>query len=152
MGCDSLDQLLPCLGHFSNFCSGASCRGQPRCRSGVLSPPLDFFLTVFAWQKNTSAGSSAGGALPAQPKLGKELSRTGVQPCFVSYPGACLGLGRDSLLLPSLAGVKTGHERKPEGAVGAGAVSGSPFAVVSGSSYACELPIFNVALGQAWLW
>lgn len=50
-----------------------------------------FFWPALAQQENASAGSSAAEIVPAHPKAGKELSRTGKQEFFVSFPSTSLG-------------------------------------------------------------
>lgn len=105
-GCCPNSQLLWAVTLWTSYClvwaispvsavglALACCRGQPRSHSRVLSPLRYFFWTFFAQQKNASAGSSTGKTLP---KVGRRLSRTEVQPCFLSFRGTCLGLGGDS--------------------------------------------------------
>lgn len=66
---------------FLQFLHWSLAQGQPLSYFRVLSLPPDYFLfwTTFAQQENVSAASTTAGTLPAHPKAGKELSRTGEQ-------------------------------------------------------------------------
>lgn len=126
---------------FLQFLHWSLAQGQPQSRdSHELSS--DFFLPVFAQQENVSAGASTAGTLPVHREAGKELSRTGKQQFFVSFPCTSLGWEVIPLSLSILAGVKKGLELE-------GAGSGSPFAVFSGSSHSVVSLFLTSPRGQA---
>lgn len=130
----TLDQLLPCLGRMSSFCSGAHLGLLQGTATISLQSHADFFGQFLPSRNMPVQAPAPEGPCP---NAGKDLSRTGTAlPRIV--PGHLPWFRRRILpLLPLLAGIKTGHKYELDGA--AAAVSRSPFAVVSGSFYSLFL-------------
>lgn len=125
----TLDQLLPCLGPISGFCSGALLGLLQGTATISLQSPVDFFGQFLPSRNMPVQAPAPEGPCPNAGK-GTALPRI--------VPGHLPWFRRRILsLLPLLAGIKTGHEYELEG--DAAAVSGSPFTVVSGSFYSLFL-------------